>query len=462
MITYQDFERAAGNDPQKKAKEVFNVINDHKNSDLYKTAVTAYAYMSGHNVTIEEREKLLVTKTGEVKADIWTPNNKTKTAIFKRFVLMETQYLLSNGIRWTKKDTEKKVGKGFEDAARNAAKLAISEAVSFGFANKDYVRIFSVREFAPLYDEENGALMAGVYFFQIDSTHPLTAIYYDINGYTKYIQRNGGIEIGATETYKRMKTTNGNGDVIGIYNGSNYETFPIVPLWGNSLHQSELVPLREKIDAYDFVQNDYINRMEDTQFYWIIRNAGGMDDNEAISQFIDQMKSLRAASVRDDIVIDPVEVHVPYQESEELLKRLERDMYKDAQMVDVENIASGAVTATQIDAAYTPLKIKADDLESCMLTWINGICDILGIDDEPTLTPAPLLNKTEEIQKTIDEYNAGLISQEYAVQRILTLNGDIDMLETVLDQLGAADLRRMTGQSEETEETEENSEESNA
>lgn len=452
LITYQDFTRASEGSDEKKRQQVLEIVRAHKESDLYKTAAAAHSYMRGLNPTIAEREHKLLTRSGKVVTDTWSPNNKTKTSIFRRFVNMEAQYLLSNGIRWKNADTEKKLGKEFEESAETAAKLAIAEGVSFGFANFEKTLVFSVREFAPLFDEENGSLRAGVRFYRIDDNHPLLMWLYDENGRTKYVQHTDGrIEQFPTESYILYHKRDGLGH-DEIYNGENYENFPIIPCYGNSLHQSELIPLRDKIDAYDFIQNDYINRMEDSQFYWIIRNAGGLDDNEELAKFIDQLRDLRAATLGRNVEVDPVEVHVPYQESEQLLSRLERELYKDAMMTDVENIASGATTATQIDAAYTPLKIKSDELETEMYRWLNGICGVLGIDDEPVLTPDPLINKTEEINNTLSALGAGAVSQEYATERVLTLMGDIDKLPEVIEQMNKTDIERFTGRTDDQNE----------
>lgn len=464
MITYQDFIKNTENVSEDRKKQyLLSIIQAHKNSDLYKTACDAYDYIRGENPTIKKRIKKLVTYTGQVKEDIWSPNNKTATCIFKRFIYMESQYLLSNGIRWEKEETANRLGaETFDITVRQISKLALSEGVAFlAIKNNDAgefdPQIMSLRNFAPLYDEVNGALRAGIYFYQIDSEHPTSLVVFEEDGYTSYIQHTDGTieEKESKHTYIRTKEMGGIDDGK-IYDGENYPSFPVIPCYGNSLHQSELIPLREKIDAYDMIQNDYIDRLEDTQFYWIIRNCGGMDDNEAIVQFIDQLKSQRAVSLSDGSDLTPVEIHVPYQESEIILNRLERALYKDAMMTDVENIAGGAVTATQIEASYTPLKIKANELEESILTFLKQVCRTLGIDDKPVLTPDPLINKSEEINNVATGYGAGIISREYATEKYLTINGDIDKLDEVLGQLAATDLARMSGVglSETEEETE--------
>lgn len=49
-----------------------------------------------------------------------------------------------------------------------------------------HLDVFSVTEFAPLYDENNEALMAGVRFWQLVPQKPMRATLYEVDGYTEY------------------------------------------------------------------------------------------------------------------------------------------------------------------------------------------------------------------------------------------------------------------------------------
>ena len=44
---------------------------------------------------------------------------------------------------------------------------------------------------------------------------------------------------------------------VEIYNEENYPSFPIVPLFANPQHQSELEGLREQIDCYDLIKSGF-------------------------------------------------------------------------------------------------------------------------------------------------------------------------------------------------------------
>ena len=48
-------------------------------------------------------------------------------------------------------------------------------------------------------------------------------------------------------------------DGFEITNGTNYPSFPIVPLWANDSHQSSIVGIREQIDCYDLIKSGFAN-----------------------------------------------------------------------------------------------------------------------------------------------------------------------------------------------------------
>ena len=194
--------------------------------------------------------------------------------------------------------------------------------------------------------------------------------------------------------------------------------------------------------------------------YWAIQNAGGMDDID-LAKFVDRMKTVHAAVVEDSGA--KAEAHTmdaPYASREALLSRLERDIFKDAMALDVENIASGATTATQIRAAYEPLNEKTDGFEYCVNSFILGILEIAGIDDEPSFTRSTIVNTQEEVQTVLQA--ATSLSEDYVTRKILTLLGDGDKAEDIIGDIEANELQMggaVFGEDEEPFEDEEATEE---
>lgn len=447
MKSYQDFLMVGENEIDR-MNFVRSAISEHKGTMLYRTAQIADEYDRRQNRTIVQYQKLLYTVTGKAIPDNWSANYKLASGFFNRFVTQQVQFLLGNGITWNKEETQAKLGEDFDQRLQQAAKAALVAGVAFGFYNFDHLEVFNVLEFVPLYDEENGALMAGIRFWQVDSNKPLRATLYEVDGLTEYIWENGDGRILADKRAYILKTKTSVADGTYIYDGENYPTFPIVPLWGNPHKQSELVGLREQIDAYDLIKSGFCNTIDEASFiYWTINNAGGMDDVD-LAQFVERMKTVHAAVVDDTgASAQAHSLEAPHEGREALLDRLKRDLYDDYMALDVDAIKGGANTATQIRAAYEPMNNKADQFEYCIIDFLNDILRAAGIDDEPTFTRSYLINVQEEVATVLQA--AQYLGSEYVTRKILTLLGDADKADEMLEQIAADDLDRFNAAKEE-------------
>jgi hypothetical protein len=130
----------------------------------------------------------------------------------------------------------------------------------------------------------------------------------------------------------------------------------------------------------------------------------------------------------------------PYASREALLDRLDKDLYRDAMALNTDIIAGGAITATQIKAAYEPLNSKTDDYEYQITTFIEKILALAGIDDSPTFTRSILINASETIQNIIQ--SAEYLPSDYITTKILEIMGDGDKTEDILKQMQADEIDR--------------------
>ena len=278
-----------------------------------------------------------------------------------------------------------------------AGKYALWGGVSFGFMNLDHVDVFSILEFVPILDDENGALRAGIRFWQIDDNKPLRATFYEEDGYTEYIWEDGDSRIIKDKTAYKLIVGTSEFDGTEIIDGKNYPSFPIAILWGNEEHQSELTGLREKIDGYDLIQSGFANDLDDaSQIYWTITNAGGMDDIDLV-KFVERMKTVRAAVVDDQgSTAEAHTIDVPYQARTQMLADLRDSLYRDAMALDTDKIASGNVTATAIRASYENLNLKCDGYEMCVTDFIVALLNLLGIEDSPTYKRTEIINQQDD------------------------------------------------------------------
>jgi SPP1 family phage portal protein len=430
--TYQDL-LEVGQREEDRMEFVQMLIRSRGDDPQYNIAKIADQYDRHKNVTITQYQKILYTVTGKAIPDNYSANYKLASRFFNRFVVQENQYLLGNGVTWENSATVDKLGDDFDNKVQKLGKDALVCGTSFGFWNFDHLEAFNYLEFIPLYDEENGSLSAGVRYWQINPQKPLRATLYEQDGYTEYIWRNGQGEV-LNEKRKyitRYVRTEADGTII--YDGENYPGFPIVPMFGNPHHQSELVGLQEQIDCYDLIKSGFANTVDEASLiYWTIRNAGGMDDVD-MAEFVQRIRRLHVATAMDDAEAEPHQIEAPYNSREALLDRLRSDLYEDAMALDTKSIAGGAVTATEIKAAYEPLRQKASQFEYCVLDFLHGIMEIAGIDDHPTFTPDMLVNQAEEISNLVSaaEYLPG----DYVTRKILTIFGDTDKVDEVLNEM---------------------------
>jgi hypothetical protein len=259
---------------------VQKAIAEHIGSDEYRNAKDAELYYNGENPTINRYEKLLYDLQGRAHVDMWTANHKIASSFFGFVIDQEISYLLGNGVRFGKSDTKKKLGSDFDQEIMDALEYARIAGSAFGLWNLDHIDVFKLTEFKPLYGEETGAMMAGIRWWKLDKSKPLRATLYELDGYTEYIQRKGEdmLIFEPKRPYIQTSTSNKAEGTL-MTGGENYPGFPIVPLYANKAHKSALTGKRNTIDALDLANSNMVNGVDEGNLiYWVLTNAGGMDD----------------------------------------------------------------------------------------------------------------------------------------------------------------------------------------
>lgn len=445
IYTYQDL-LAVGEREADKMDFIRKAISNHRAKNDYTTAINAREYMAKRNPGILNFSKMIFTITGAKVKDPTGDGYKICSADFPFLVNQRNQYLLSNGAQFGKPETKTKLGDDFDTVLQDAGEAAMVDKVSFLFWNYDHMEYFKYIEFVPLYDEETGALKAGIRFWQIASDKPFRATLYELDGYTDYIWESEDSAYGRVLHEKRgykERVIKNPADGMEIIEFENYPTFPIVPLWANKQKQSELVGMKEKIDCYDLIMSGFANTIEEASYiYWSIENAGGMMQEDLV-RFIEQMKTIHAATTgdADGAKATANSIEAPYEGREVLLKRLKDDIYRDFGGFDPRSIVAGATVTAQIRAAQRPLDQMADAFEYCVIKAIKGILAIVGEDDSPTFQRTTMTNTTEEIQVILQA--AQYLPEEYITRKILTLLGDGDIANIVVDQLEKEDRERV-------------------
>lgn len=434
---------------------VLAAIADHKRGDLYNEACTAYEYFKKRNVTITTYQKLLYTLSGEAVPDNYSANYKFCNAFFPIFVRQENSFLLGEGVTFNDDATKERLGgDDFDGRLYIAGEASLWGAVSFLFFNLDHIDVFKVTEFVPLVGEEDGALHAGIRFWQLDSQRPLRATLYEEDGYTEMVwdTRYDSRGVVMEQKGRILKEKRPYMQIVGvsevdgteILEGKNYPSFPIVPLWANREHQSEFTGLREKIDGYDLIQSGFANDLDDaSQIYWIIQNAGGMDEVD-LAKFMDQIKRVKAAVVEDDGA--KAEAHtldIPYQARQAGLADLRDSLYRDAMALDTDKLSAGNITATAIETSYQNLELKCDGYEYCVTEAIRALLALVGIEDSPTFHRRKTTNQPEVTSMILSagEY----LDDETILKHLPFLN--IDEIDEILMRKDSEEAERFKDES---------------
>lgn len=443
MKTYQEL-ISLGENERARMEFVEAVVADHQGSDAYRLAKDAEAYYAKRNITMERYRKMVYNVLGQKVPDMFGANYKLTHGFFRRFVIQQSQYVLSNGVTFADEKTKPALGRDFDNKIQKLATKAIVDSVAFGFWNYDHLEVFPFADtptepgFAPLYDEETGMLRAGVRYWST-AAGAMRFTLYEEDGYTEYIKRKDK-EIETREEKRAYIQTTRRTDLGGVEEvlGANYPGFPIIPMYANDVRESELVGLRPSIDCYDFIKSGMANNVDEASaFYWTLKNTGGMDDMD-LQRFVERMHVVKAQVLDDGVEATAHTLDVPVEANEKLLDRLRRDLYEDAMLLDVERALSGNITATGIRLAYQPQDDKCGAFEYCVRDFIFSLLDLVGIEDEPSFVWNRIANQTEETQMVMTA--ATVLGDELTLKKLPFLTPE--EVEERMKEMAGEDVQR--------------------
>ena len=463
MQTFQDLQRVA--EGVARGKFCKDAIAEFRRTEKYLQAKAGDAYYNKHNLTIEAYQKMLTTISGARVADSFSANYKLKTLFFRRLVTQQIQYVLGNGLVLSDEKNKEKLGADFDFQLQNAAKKAMASGVAFGFWNLDHMEVFGYADtktepgFCPFYDEKTSKLRAGVRFWfrYVNEKEVLRMTLYEEDGYTEFVSADDEVSIleekrGYIRTIKEL----GNGVIEDVYD-ENHGSIPIIPMYANDCHESELVGIRECIDCYDLIKSGLANNIDDSsEIYWLLTNTGGMDDVD-LARFLQRMKTVHASVVDGDAGAD-AEAHtmeIPVNARQTMLEVLRKDIYEDFQALDVNQLSAAAKTTQEIQAAYQAQDNKCADFEYYMLDFVQQILALAEIDDNPTFNWNRVVNQAEQTQMILSA--ASLLPQELLIKKLPWLTPE--EADEAIKQMDEQDSSSFDAEDEEDELDEEPQEE---
>ena len=448
IYTYQDFEQYR--DAGRLTEFIALAIKNHLNSPEYMMAVDADLYDHQRDVTVNQYTKLIADRAGPGFADVTAANNRISSNFFHRLNTQRCTYSLGNGVDFQDHAIKERLGADFDNQFYRLAYKALIHRECFGFWNLDRLYVFPLTEFVPFYDEETGALRAGIRFWQLADKKPITAVLYTEDGYSKYRSKTAtaGYDLVLVDDLRpyivRVASTPADGDmVVGT---ENYSTLPIIRMKGSELYQSTLVGMRERIDSFDLIQSGFANDLQDcAQIYWIIENCNGMDDDD-LQEFMNRLRVNRVATADtksagiDSASLHPYVQDVPYESRMAYLDHIRKAIYEDFGALDVHAVDSSS-TNDHLDAAYQPMDENADDFEYQCIDFMQQLLSLMGITGEqavPQFKRNRIVNQKEQVDIVLAE--ADYLDEETIIS--LLPNITTDMREEVLNRKTQEDSRR--------------------
>lgn len=444
MLTWQDYLKATD-----KIEFITKAISEYQSSPDYLIAVDADQYEKQRNTTITRFVHWFYKASGQPIVDTTASNNHIASNFFHILNRDRCTYSLGNGVTFANDrdggtDTKGKLGNDFDTVLYSAAFDALEHGVSYLFWNLDRVYEFKMTEFCPLFDEETGALRAGIRFWSVEwNKKPVQVRLYTEDGVTAFRTREGssGLDLVMLEEQKpyKIKVAANAADGEVIVGGSNYPSLPIVPLYGSSRKQSTLVGVKESIDAYDLICSGFANDLEDcAEAYWIISDAMGMQPKD-IQRFREQLKFFHVGVADSETPVTPYTQPIPTEARMNFLETIRQQLFRDFSVLDVTTVSAEAKTATEIDAAYQPMDAEADNFEYQIITAVRQLLALQGIDDVPQFKRNRVVSQKEITEMVM--MAADYLDRETILRKLTFI--DVDEIEKILQNTDAESVSGM-------------------
>lgn len=467
MISYEELIKLGENN-QNVGEFCEYAVNTYMATAKYRMALDAEAYFDKHNLTIEAFVKWIYTITGRKERDVYSADHRMKTQHFYRKIVQHSNYLMGNGVTFKKAATKKRLGKNFDHMMKKLFQYAQLSGESYGYWNVDHLEVFSyVRNdkhagFCPIYSEEDGSMCAGIRH-RTSTIDNVTITFYDLfepDGITQYKRTNkDSVFTIVKEKYKYINhvVSNAAEGVLDEFS-MNYagNKIPVIPLYLNDAHISELDGMRESIDTYDLMKNGLANNITDAQeIYWLVKNSGSLNDVK-LAQFLQRLKTVHAAAVDSDDKGNGVEaktVDVPFEARRTLLEMIRTDMYDDWMLLDRRSMSAAEKTTQELDMAYQPQDDYTNDAEFGVLEFIDQLLVLIGVEDEASLKRNKVVNVKEQTEMVMS--TASLLPAEILIKKLPFLT--IEEAEEAIRIRNEEDMSRFNDMSdqEEDEDTEE-------
>lgn len=467
-VTYQDWEKTP---EQERPALLRKIIDGYKRTTDFRMGLVANEYFRAENPAVAGKYLLRPTtveirdeSTGKVRKTNRTERidgNRVYSSFFSRFVIQQNQFLLANGVTLDNEETKKRLGLGFDKALERMGEKALVHGVAWGFWNLDHLEVIeavkdNLSGAVALLDERTSEPMVLVQFWQINPERPLYVRLFEIGGVTEYRQEENELVM-ITESRGYIQHTRTDALGTEIVGESNYNSLPVIPLWGSEEHRSELTnAIKSKIDLYDRIMSDFGDNLDRAcDVYWVLNNFGGtMSDIAETLGAIEKLKAV--ANISDGTgsasTAEPHTIEVPYAARQAALEILQKQLYSDFMALSMEELTGGSLTNVAIETAMLNLNLKADRYEWQCFAFVQKVLRLLGIETEEIKFKRQTISNRSEMVSDISLMR-DYIDQETA----LKINPYIeqDEIPEILNRLASESMSAAPVVQEEPTETEE-------
>lgn len=385
-----------------------DLIEDFLKSDLRKKMDYGDKYFKiGNDILSKDLSEYSIydqkTKTRQVKHNTHKSNQKIAHAFYTKQVNQKKVYVAGKPITITynspvteeldeeaKKKKDKIItdvvwnvlGIDFERLIKNRTKEASNKALAW--IHPDYrngrliFRKFKSEECIPIYDNESEEFLVGfIHFYEIKdlTSKPAKKIkyveYWDENEVRYYIENKSDegtssfIEDVSRERpgcHWKTRVYNASDGTLKRIENHSWGRVPFICIENNEEHINDLEPIKNLIDAYDLINSNFVNTVEDLkEIIWLINGYGAED----LLALIENLKVNGVARTNDtNGKIDAKLLPIPYEARQALLKGLKELIYEFGRAVDTSNkdLIGQAPSGESLEFLYTDLDLKAEDI----------------------------------------------------------------------------------------------------
>lgn len=373
-----------------------DLITSFKTSVKYQKMLQGQKYYKGkHDILKKALNRYYVFDTITKQQIEKTNNNKSNIKIahkfHKKLVNQKIAYILGKPISITcNKDGEKKtisnavwerLGIKFENTIKNKTKDASNCGLSWIHPEYDRdgnltFKSYPATEIIPIYDPETESeLRAVIHFYKLidvanNNEERIYVEYWTDKEVRFYIETRQGETTVFLEDVSRPRqdyhyiteifdsTLN---EVVEVQK-HNWGRVPFIKIVNNEEETTDLEDIKGLIDAYDLINSNYVNTVEDLkEVIWLINGYGAED----VLALIEAIKVNGVARNNDATgSIDAKTITIPYEAREALLKKLKEHIYEFGRGVDTSNrdIVAQAPSGVALEFLYNDLDLKADDI----------------------------------------------------------------------------------------------------